>query len=62
VTQPDRSPLAVESSTYGSEEERGFGWMMFAATMLGLVSVLNIIDGIAAISNSQLSPIRIRSG
>jgi hypothetical protein len=48
----DRSTLAVDSVLdYGSD--RDFGWLMFAATMLGLVAVLNIIDGIAAISNSH---------
>jgi hypothetical protein len=44
-----RSTLAVLD--YG--DDRDFGWLMFAATMLGLVAVLNIIDGIAAISNSH---------
>ena len=27
-------------------EEKGFGWLLFAATMLGLAGVLSIIDGI----------------
>ena len=51
--QPDPNPLGVKSSMYGYESDRAFGWLMFAATMLGLVSVLNIIDGIAAISHSH---------
>jgi hypothetical protein len=34
-------------------EEKGFGWLLFAATMLGLAGVLSIIDGIAAISRAN---------
>ena len=35
------------------EEQSGTGWIAFAGTMLVLVGVFNIIDGIAAISNSD---------
>ena len=34
-------------------ESSGDGWVAFAAVMLSLVSVLNLIDGIAAVSNSK---------
>jgi hypothetical protein len=34
-------------------EERGGGWVGFAGVMIGLVGVLNVIYGIAAISNSN---------
>ena len=34
-------------------EERGMGWVGFAGVMIGLVGVLNVIYGIAAISNSK---------
>lgn len=41
------------ASSYGDvERERGEGWVLFAGTMLLLVGTLNVIDGIAAISNS----------
>jgi hypothetical protein len=48
----DTNALRVER-VYDYGDDRSFGWMMFAATMLGLVAVLNIIDGIAAIRNSH---------
>jgi hypothetical protein len=35
------------------EPERGSGWITFAGVMLVMVAVLNVIDGIAAISKSS---------
>ena len=35
------------------EDDRGYGWVMFAGTVLALVGTLNIIEGIAAISRSH---------
>ena len=35
-------------------EERGFGWLLFAATMLGLAGILSMFDGIAALSKAKL--------
>jgi hypothetical protein len=35
-------------------EDKGFGWLLFAATMLGLAGILSIIDGIMALSRSKL--------
>jgi hypothetical protein len=34
------------------EDESGYGWVLFAGTMLAILGVLNFIDGIAAVSNS----------
>jgi hypothetical protein len=34
------------------EETSGDGWVLFAGTMLLMVGTLNVIDGIAAVSNS----------
>jgi len=42
----------TEASTYG-EDDRGYGWIIFAGTMLALVGVLNVIEGIAAVSKSH---------
>jgi hypothetical protein len=39
-------------STY-AEEASGTGWVAFAGTMLVLVGCFNVIDGIAAIANSD---------
>jgi hypothetical protein len=58
TTDPSRSrPTVTQYSggapgEYYSDEDRGEGWVLFAATMLGLLAVLNLIDGIAAVSNS----------
>ena len=35
------------------EEERGYGWVLFAGVMLCLVGTLNMIQGIAAIDNAH---------
>ena len=35
------------------EYGEGYGWLVFAATMLGLAGVLSIIDGIVALSKSR---------
>src|SRR2546423_5229629 len=34
-------------------EGRGFGWLIFAGTMLAVVGTLNVIGGIAAIDDSK---------
>jgi hypothetical protein len=44
--------VASVSSTY-EEEERGYGWLVYAATMLGLAGIMSIIDGIMALSKSK---------
>jgi hypothetical protein len=43
---------APEGATYRDEPEGG-GWITFAGVMLIVVAILNIIDGIAAISKSK---------
>lgn len=35
------------------DEERGYGWVLFAGSMLVMLGVLNTIEGIAAISRSH---------
>lgn len=35
------------------EEAEGSGWLTFAATMLGLVGILSVIDGIVALSRAR---------
>jgi hypothetical protein len=41
-----------EVATYDDEIE-GTGWLIFAASMLGLAGILSIIDGIVALSKSR---------
>jgi hypothetical protein len=43
----------TRDDSYEFDEEKGFGWLLFAATMLGLAGVLSIIDGIMALSKSS---------
>jgi hypothetical protein len=50
VTQYSGGPASGE---YGYDDESGEGWVLFAATMFGLLAVLNFIDGLAAVSNSK---------
>jgi hypothetical protein len=38
---------------YPEEAERGYGWVLFAGTLLLMVGTLNFIEGIAAIGNSH---------
>jgi hypothetical protein len=44
--------VGSDSPLYAGDE-RGEGWLTFAGVMLMVVAVLNIIDGIAAISSSR---------
>jgi hypothetical protein len=43
----------TRDDAYEFDDERGFGWLLFAATMLGLAGVLSVIDGIVALSRSS---------
>ncbi len=45
--------MATRDDAYQFDEEKGFGWLLFAATMLGLAGVLSVIDGIVALSKSS---------
>ena len=47
------SSVGAVSASEAPIEERGGGWVGFAGVMVGIVGVLNIIYGIAAISNSS---------
>ena len=46
------SVRGAKSTGYG--EPRGLGLVFFAAVMLLVVGIFNVIDGIAAIANSHL--------
>jgi hypothetical protein len=43
---------AVTQQAY-DEDEKGAGWLVFAATMLGLAGIMSVIDGIVALSRSR---------
>jgi len=41
------------SSDYYADDERGYGWVIFAGVLLLMVGTMNFIAGIAAIGNSS---------
>ena len=45
--------LQTGSGAYTGDDERGYGWVMFAGTLLLILGTLNFIEGIAAIGNSH---------
>ena len=58
VSAPHRPPQMSRngvqaSSDYYADDERGFGWVIFAGTLLLMVGTMNCIAGIAAIANSS---------
>src|SRR5512142_355888 len=50
---PGDHQSAMRSSATYAEAAEGFGWVVFAGTMLMIVGILNVIYGIAAIDNSM---------
>lgn len=49
--ETSRSGGSAAYDTY--DEDRGYGWVAFAGTLLLVVGTMNIIEGIAAISNAH---------
>jgi hypothetical protein len=43
----------VANQQAGLDEVEGGGWLLFAATVLGLAGILSIVDGIVALSRSK---------
>jgi hypothetical protein len=43
----------VANGTPYNAGEEGAGWLVFAATMLGLAGILSVIDGVVALSKSK---------
>src|SRR4051794_29868108 len=46
-------PQATARAARYEEESTGYGWVLFAGTMIAIVGTLNFIYGIAAVSNSK---------
>jgi hypothetical protein len=53
LTSSEAAAYAAHPAGYADEPERGSGWVTFAGVMIFVVGVMNIIYGIAAISNSS---------
>ena len=53
-TQDYRLQGNYASSVLADDEPSGVGWVTFAAVLLGLAGIWNVIDGILAISSSRV--------
>lgn len=57
TTDPARTRATVRQYTPDESSHqdtpRGAGWLMFAGVMLVVLATLNVVDGIAAVSNSS---------
>ncbi len=51
-TQVPYDRYAAERS-YAQDEEHGYGWVMFAGTLLLMLGTINLIEGLAAIGSSH---------
>ena len=49
---PQRPRTSPGYQTY-SDDERGYGWVMFAGVLLLILGTLNFIEGLAAIGNAH---------
>jgi hypothetical protein len=57
TVNPARGARGADYSAHGKvydyvEADSGYGWVLFAGTMLAMLATLNFIDGVAAVSNS----------
>jgi hypothetical protein len=55
---PQRPPQADREAVqttrdYAEDDDRGYGWVTFAAVLLLMVGTLNFIEGLAAIGNAH---------
>jgi hypothetical protein len=46
-------PGPAPAPDYYEDDERGYGWVVFAGTLLLLIGSINVIQGIAAIGNAN---------
>jgi hypothetical protein len=63
TTGPQKSQASREAATpnyngaatpdYYEDDDRGYGWVLFAGTLLLLIGSINVIQGIAAIGNAN---------
>jgi len=50
-TPPTQAPAGYDS--YAADDDRGYGWVMFAGVLLLMLGTLNFIEGLAAIGNAH---------
>ena len=51
--QASRDAVPATETDYYEDDERGYGWVAFAGTLLFIVGTINVIEGIAAIGNAN---------
>ena len=51
ATPPTQVPAGYDR--YADDDERGYGWVMFAGVLLLMLGTLNFIEGLAAIGNAH---------
>ena len=51
ATPPTQAQAGYDA--YAVEEERGYGWVLFAGSLLLMLGTLNFIEGLAAIGNAH---------
>src|SRR4051794_9116197 len=51
-TRPTVSQYQPADTPTYADEDTGYGWVLFAGTMLAILSTVNFIEGVAAVSNS----------
>jgi hypothetical protein len=53
ISSSEASSSMPSAAAYDREDDRGFGWVVFAGVLLVMVGVMNTIEGIAAIGNAH---------
>ena len=53
TTDPGRTRAEARQYAPAGYPDRGAGWVLFAGTVLAVLATLNLIEGIAAVSNSK---------
>src|ERR1700733_4436153 len=53
ISSSEASSSMPSAVAYDREDDRGFGWVVFAGVLLVMVGVMNTIEGIAAIGNAH---------
>ena len=53
VTGAPQPGAQTSSGAYTGDDDRGYGWVMFAGVLLLMLGTLNFIEGLAAIGNAH---------
>jgi hypothetical protein len=53
VTDPTQQEVRAAGIERGADDDRGYGWIIFAALLLLMLGTMNFIEGIAAIGNAH---------